>query len=227
MPAHFSEQTFEFLRELAQNNRRDWFQANKSRYIEQVRDPFLRFIDDFNPRLAAISSHYHGEVKANGGALFRIYRDTRFSRDKTPYKTSSGARWTHREGGRGQAPLFYLHLQPGQVFMAAGCWHPDSAMLASIRNFIDNNPRAWTACTRDPKFRKTFHMGGDRLKRMPRGFESEHPLAEDLKRKDYVVVSELTEAQAISPRFMGLFERRCRAASGFVDYLCAALDLEF
>lgn len=224
---YFSENTFAFFNDLAANNDRDWFNANKQRYIDEVRDPFLAFIRDMDPRLRTISPHYHGNPKANGGSLFRIYRDTRFSKDKTPYKTWAGARFTHIEGGRGGAPGFYLHLQPGQVFIGSGIWHPEAKVLNRLRQFLTNNPSAWRGVIEEPTFKRHFRLGGASLKRTPRGFDPEHPLAEDIKRKDFVVSTQLTEKQVISSRFLDTFTRRCEIVAPFVDYLCAAMDLEF
>ncbi|MEM9532696.1 MAG: DUF2461 domain-containing protein [Pseudomonadota bacterium] len=227
MATWFTKETFEFLRDLRKNNNKPWFEANKDRYLETVRDPFLAFIKDFNPRLKTISEHYHGVEKGHGGALFRIYRDTRFSKDKTPYKTWAGARFTHTETGRQGAPLYYLHLAPDNVFVAAGIWRPPTPMALKIRTFMANNPRAWQKATSDTSFRRLLDFGGEQLKRAPRGFDPEHPLVDDLRRKDFVVVANLTEAQATGSRFAALVHKRYEAAAGFMDYLCAALDLEF
>jgi uncharacterized protein (TIGR02453 family) len=224
---YFDTDTFEFFRQLALNNNRDWFEKNKSRYLEQVREPFLQLIRDMDPELEPISPYYRGDDRGNGGSLFRIYRDTRFSKDKTPYKPWAGARFWHSEGGRGGAPLYYLHIQPDNVFMGAGLWRPEAKILGQIRTFLQNNPSSWSKITGDAGFKRRFDLSGSSLKRTPRGFDPEHPLAEDLKRKDFIAVSRFTESQACSPRLRSLFARRCSEAAEFMDYLCAALDLEF
>ena len=110
---------FDFLRELGANNERPWFEENKARYRAEVRDPMLDFIQAFAEPLAEISPHFRADPRANGGSLFRIYRDTRFSKDKTPYKTNVGAHFRHEAGKDAHAPGFYLHLEPGMCF--AGC----------------------------------------------------------------------------------------------------------
>ena len=224
---YFDCKSFEFLRQLAANNNRDWFKQNKSRFLETVRDPFLQLIRDLNPEFEKISPYYRGNDRTNGGSLFRIYRDTRFSKDKTPYKPWAGARFWHVQGGRRGAPLFYLHIQPDNVFMAAGFFHPEAKTLGQIRTFLHNNPNTWRQITESAAFKRHFELGGSSLKRMPRGFDSDHVLAEDLKRKDFIVISRLTEKQACSGRLRSLFVRRCHQASEFMDYLCAAMDLEF
>ena len=224
---YFSKDTFQFFRDLDANNNRDWFNAHKPRYLESVRDPLLSLIRDFNPRLNEISPYYSGSDRPVGGSLFRIYRDTRFSKDKTPYKCWAGARFTHRDAKTRPAPVFYLHVQPGQVFAAAGIWHPESKVLNRLRSFLQNNPQTWLSVTGDPPLKRQFRLGGDSLKRSPRGFDPEHPLAADIRRKDFIVVSELSEGQAMSAGFLSLLGRRYATAAGFMDYLCAALDLEF
>lgn len=100
-------------------------------------------------------------------------------------------------------------------------------MLTQLRQFIANNPNAWKKITRDPAFKRTFQLGGESLKRMPRGFDEGHELAIDLKRKDFALFCELTEAQATGSRFLGLVCSRYEKAADFMDYLCAALDVEF
>ena len=121
---HFTPEFFEFLLELRSNNDRDWFQANKGRYERDVKNPLLRFIEDFEPRLHSISSHYIADAHANGGSMFRIYRDLRFSKDKSPYKTQAAAQFRHEEGKTAHAPGFYLHIAPGEVFAGVGMWQP-------------------------------------------------------------------------------------------------------
>jgi uncharacterized protein (TIGR02453 family) len=224
---YFDSKTFDFLRQLKVNNNRDWFQQNKALYLEQVRDPFLQLIRDLNPELQKITPYYSGNDRTNGGSLFRVYRDTRFSKDKTPYKPWAGARFWHSQGGRRGAPLYYLHIQPDNVFMAAGFFHPEAKILGQIRTFLQNNPNTWSTVTGDEAFKRTFELGGSSLKRIPRGFDPDHVLAEDLKRKDFIVISHFTEKQACSGRLPGLFAKRCQQAGEFMDYLCASMEMEF
>ena len=115
---------FDFLRALRANNERPWFEANKARYREEVRDPMLDFIAAFAGPLAEISPHFRADPRPNGGSLFRIYRDTRFSKDKTPYKTNVGAHFRHAAGRDAHAPGFYLHLEPEPASPAAASGIP-------------------------------------------------------------------------------------------------------
>ena len=179
---------FDFLRDLRENNDREWFQANKGRYLAEVRDPMLDFIGAFAAPLAEISPHFVADPRPNGGSLFRIYRDTRFSRDKTPYKTNAGAHFRHAAGKDAHAPGFYLHLEPGMCFAGCGVWRPDGPTVTKIREAIDVEQHAWTRVTTARDFTETFELEGDSLKRPPRGYEADHPLVEDLKRKDFVAL---------------------------------------
>lgn len=225
--SYFTNKTFKFFKDLAANNERPWFLENKQRYIEQVRDPFLAFIHDVDKDLKKISPHYYGDDRGNGGSLFRIYRDVRFSKDKTPYKPWAGARFKHLDSGTQTAPTFYLHIQPGNNFMGCGIWHPDGPVLNRIREFIHDNPRSWNKFKSGKKFKQTFELGGRSLVRPPRGYPKDDPLIEDLKRKDFVASTKLTNQQVISDDFKKVFIQHCKTAAPMVDYLCAALELEF
>ena len=206
---------FDFLRDLRENNDREWFQANKGRYLTEVRDPMLDFIGAFAGPLAEISPHFVADPRPNGGSLFRIYRDTRFSRDKTPYKTNVGAHFRHAAGKDAHAPGFYLHLEPGMCFAGCGVWRPDGPTVTKIREAIDGERDAWTRVTTARDFTETFELEGDSLKRPPRGYEADHPLVEDLKRKDFVAAMSFSEAEVVEVDFPGLV-RGDNAARGAV-----------
>ena len=218
---------FDFLRELGANNERPWFEENKARYRAEVRDPMLDFIQAFAEPLAEISPHFRADPRANGGSLFRIYRDTRFSKDKTPYKTNVGAHFRHEAGKDAHAPGFYLHLEPGMCFAGCGVWHPDSPTLGRIRDAIVEQPEAWTRITTGADFCRTFRLAGEALKRPPRGYDPEHSLIEDLKRKDFVVIADVEEAEAVRPDFLDRFAAIARAGGVFTDFLCKAVGVPF
>ncbi len=218
---------FDFLRELRVNNERAWFEANKARYVAEVRDPMLAFIEAFADPLAKISPHFVADPRANGGSLFRIYRDTRFSKDKTPYKTNVGAHFRHAAGKDAHAPGFYLHLEPGSCFAGCGIWHPDGPALAKIREAIVAKPDAWKRATRGKAFTAMMTLRGDSLKRPPRGFDPDHPLIEDLKRKDFIAITELHEDEALAPGFPKRFAAICRANVPLVKFLTQAVDVPF
>jgi uncharacterized protein (TIGR02453 family) len=139
---------FRFLGELRRHNKRDWFNANKDRYLAEVRDPLLGLVAAVAPRLRAISRHIVADPRPSGGSLLRVYRDTRFSTDKKPYKTNA-ALWFRVAAERDvEGPGYYLHLEPGQVFMAAGMWHPSSDALRAIREAIVKDARGWKRAKR-------------------------------------------------------------------------------
>jgi uncharacterized protein (TIGR02453 family) len=225
----FDPELFEFLRELKDNNDRDWFAANKARYEAHVLEPALAFIEDFAPRLHAISPHFRADTRKVGGSLFRIYRDTRFSKDKTPYKTNTGMHFRHARAKDAHAPGFYLHLAPGQVFGGGGIWHPDTKTATRIREAIVAHPDRWRAATRTSPFTDRLDIGGDdhKLKRVPSGFPADHEFADDLRRKDYFGWAESGEDVATRPGFLDEYTRICEAAAPLVRFICDALELEF
>lgn len=227
MSRHFSDKTFRFLRALGRNNSREWFAAHKADYETQLRQPFLRLIADLQPDLAAISPHYRADPRQVGGSLFRIHRDTRFSNDKMPYKTWSGARFFHARSKTAPAPSFYLHVQPGECFVGAGLWHPEPETQRRIRNFIVDNPTGWRAATQAPAFKRKFELTGASLVRPPRGYPADHALIEDLKRKDFVAGAALDDDTVLGPRLRQAVAAGFAGMAPMVDYLCAALDLEF
>lgn len=227
MSDFFSKKTFNFLNALAANNSREWFAANKGEYESQVKQPFLRVISALQTPLAAISPHYCADPRAVGGSLFRIHRDTRFSNDKTPYKTHAGAKFFHERSKTQAAPVFYFHLQSGECFVGAGLWHPEAPVQRKIREFIDANPGTWMANIHAPEFKKNYPLGGESLQRPPRGFPADHPLIEDIKRKDFVASIKLKDSAVLSAELPELLSTHCQGLAPLVDYLCAALDLEF
>ena len=223
----FTAKTFTFLRQLARNNERTWFHAHKADYEAHVRGPMLALITALQPAVAAISLHYRADPRTQGGSLFRIARDTRFAHDKSPYKTWSGARIFHARHRERPAPSFYLHVQPGHCFVGAGVWHPEPAVQRTIREFLVENPGAWERAVHAPAFRRRFAMDGESLVRPPRGFPADHPLIEDIKRKDFVASRHLDDEVLLGAGVVGAIEAELAALAPLVDYLCAALDLEF
>jgi uncharacterized protein (TIGR02453 family) len=217
----FAPELFAFLRELAANNDREWFAANKARYVAEVQEPALAFVEDAGLR-------FPGEVSAHfAGSLFRIYRDTRFSKDKTPYKTHVGMQFRHERNRDVHAPGYYLHLEPGSVFMACGLWHPERDTLHAIRTSIATRPARWQAIVEDPAFGRSFRLGGEALKRPPAGFDAQHPLIEDLKRKDFIANATLSESEATSSGFLSRFLALCGEAREFMGFLCGAARVPF
>lgn len=225
--AHFRPALFKFLKDLAANNERDWFAANKDRYEDELREPARGFISDFGPLLKKISPHFRADPRKVGGSLFRIHRDIRFSKDKSPYKTHTGIQFRHKAGKDAHAPGFYLHLEPGSCFAGAGIWHPDGETTKSIRTFLVENAARWKRITSAKRFRETFTLVGDSLKRPPRGVEPDHPLIEDLKRKDFIAVHNLSQKDIAAEDFLKSYADLCRTGGAFVKALCEATGVPF
>jgi uncharacterized protein (TIGR02453 family) len=224
----FSPELFAFLRELAANNDREWFAANKARYVADVQEPALAFIEDVGMRLPEeVSRHITADPRPTGGSMFRIYRDIRFSKDKSPYKTHVGIQFRHERARDAHAPGFYLHLEPGTVFLGCGTWSPDSKTLHAIRTTIATTPARWQGIVEDPSFRSRFRLGGHALKRPPAGFDRDHPQIEDLKRKDFIAVADLSEAEVTSSGFLSRFIELCGESSEFMRFLCGGARVSF
>jgi uncharacterized protein (TIGR02453 family) len=222
----FSRELFTFLRDLREHNDREWFQANKPRYLDVVQEPALRFVAEFAQLLEGISRHFVADPRPVGGSLFRIYRDTRFSKDKTPYKTQVGIHFRHELAKSAHAPGFYLHLEPGSVFAAGGIWRPDTETLGRLRQAIAADPQGWAKATRAVTS-GGFRLEGDALKRPPTGFDPAHPAIEELKRKDFIAVANLTERQVVEPRFANRLAELFRTTTPLMRFLCAAIDAPF
>jgi uncharacterized protein (TIGR02453 family) len=223
----FSKATFRFLTELEANNERPWFHANRERYEHAVVEPALAFIGAMAPLLARISEHFHAVPKRTGGSLMRIYRDTRFAYNKTPYKTNVGIQFRHELGRDVHAPGFYVHIEPDGCFLGAGIWRPEPEPLRAIREGIVAQPDAWRRATTDRRFTSEFALTGDRLERPPRGFSAASPHVDDLKRKDFTAISRLTQTDVLGRDFPKLAGARFKMAAPLMAFLCAALDLKY
>jgi uncharacterized protein (TIGR02453 family) len=199
--AHFTPALFTFLAELRLHNDRDWFERNRERYLSDVRDPMLRFISDMGPVLRKIAPRLVADPRPVGGSLFRIHRDTRFSSDKTPYKTNVAAHFRHEAGRDVHGPAFYVSLDPDEVDVGGGVWHPEADALRMIRRSIVDRPAAWKRARQAPGMARLVWWG-DSLRRPPRGFPEDHPLADLLRQKDFAAGVELREPDALSPRFL-------------------------
>jgi len=216
---------FEFFRELKAHNSRDWFASNKQRYEEVVLEPLLKFIADFAEPLEGISRHFAADPRRQGGSLFRIHRDTRFAKDKSPYKTAAGIHFRHRAANNAHTPGFYLHLEPNNVFVGAGIWKPDSSALAKIRDAIVAKPDSWKKLVSDQNLASRFQFDGDKTRSTPRGFDAAHPCIEDIKRKDFIIVAHLDEKQVCSPQWFAHYAELCEQCKPLMRFLTAALEL--
>lgn len=221
MTIYFTPNLFRFLEELEANNNRAWFEKNKRRYEANAKEPMLRFITDFGTRLRRVSPHFSADPRPAGGSMFRIYRDIRFARDKSPYKTNVGAHFPHLRAGRdAHAPGFYLHLEPGHSVGGGGLWHPDAASLKKVRDRIVQRPTEWKSIRT-----RGVELEGDALKRVPVGYDPVHPFAEDLKRRDYYTLEDFSDREVCGRDFMDRFATACRTAAPLMGFLTKALGL--
>jgi len=225
MPAYFSAELFSFLEELKENNTREWFAENKTRYETLIREPALRFIEDFREPLHDISPHFEANAKTVGGSLFRIHNDVRFSKDKTPYKTHVGIHFRHERAKDAHSPGFYLHLEPGNCFTGAGLWRPETKLAYEIRSFIADHPDDWASIIGHKEFANRFELQGDSLKRPPKGFDPDHELVEDLKRKDFIAISKFTRGDVTSETFPNKLRDRLESSADFMRFVCHAVGV--
>ena len=224
MPKDF----FAFFRELKENNDRAWFEDNKVRYRASVQAPMSEFVSSMAPHLKKISKNFVCDPRPNGGSIFRIHRDVRFSKDKRPYKENAGCYFRHVAGKDVHAPGFYVHFAPGEVFFGGGSWMPDPAALAKIRTAIAARPAAWNKVVADRSFKRAFgEVRGEGLSRPPRGFDVDHPLIEEIKRKSFYALHDADAKLAQSPALVGEVARTFASAAPLVRFLCSAVGVGF
>ncbi len=225
--AYFTRNTFSFLEELTANNDRDWFQANKARYERDWLAPSLAFIGAMQRPLKKVAPFLVAKPSKVGGSLMRIYRDSRFSKDKTPYKTNIGIQFRHDAGKDIHAPGFYVHLAADECFIGAGVWHPDAPTLAQIRAAIDENQKQWSKVKSDAALNERFEWWGESLKTPPRGYAADHPWIDDLKRKDHLVLRKVTRDELLGGQVIEFVSDQIKAAKPLMRFLCMAIKLPY
>lgn len=217
----FPEDALTFLHELRDHNERDWFNAQKARYEASVREPARAFVRAMAPHLALLAPSLVADDRKTGGSLMRIYRDTRFSKDKRPYKTNVGIHFRHRAGKNVHAPGLYVHLEPDEVFVGVGLWMPDKQPLAAIRTAISQRASAWRSVSDRPGWER--HGQESKLKRVPRGFDKDDPMADELKFKSFLLVKHLPPSEATTDDFDETIADHLREVIPFVSFLCDAV----
>jgi uncharacterized protein (TIGR02453 family) len=225
----FRREALGFLRRLARNNRREWFEPNRAVYEREIRDPMRALVEEMDVRLARLAPELVGDPKRS---VFRIHRDIRFSADKSPYKTNAACQFYHRDAGRGAGQDatgagagLYFQLAPGECFVAGGMWMPARPALDRIREAIADQPEDFASLLRAPAFRRRFRRL-DRealLKRMPRGYAESHPAAEWLRYRSFTATRAMTDREIQSPRLPDILERDFAALMPFVRWLNAAI----
>jgi len=225
----FPRELFTFLEELKANNNKQWFQDNRSRYDEYVVAPVLDFIELTGLAILPNISHaFTAEAKKSGGSMFRIFRDTRFSHDKRPYKENVGCQFRHRSAKDAHCPGFYLHLAPEEVFIGAGIWRPDGPTIKKIRTRIVTKPDEWQAAVHAEKVAKHFTgFEGEQLKHPPRGFDPDAPHMDDLRRKSFFLFKDFTAKDTQSPDFINQVDDAFTHAGPLVRFVCQAVGVEY
>jgi uncharacterized protein (TIGR02453 family) len=225
-PSYFTPASFEFLTKLEQHNNREWFKANQAEYERHVRTPALNFIEAMSGSVVELSPKLTAVAKKVGGSLMRPQRDSRFSKDKTPYKLNVGIQFRHFQAKDVHAPGLYLHLANDGCFLAAGIWHPESKALNAIRHCIDENPKGYQKAIANLTA-AGFELSGDSLSRPPRGFDKSHPLIDELKRKDFIAVKDISLEQVYQADFIDFCAKQYQHTNALMHYLCFALALDF
>ncbi len=210
-----------FLKDIARNNDRDWFEKNKSRYLE-AKENFEDFLEAVHKEIIRFDEGLAGLNPRKLG--FRIYRDVRFSKDKRPYKTNMGAGFSPN-GKLVQEPGYYIHIEPGKCFFASGLYMPEPSKLAAVRQEIDYSSAKFLKILNDKKFKK--HFKGlddfDKLKTVPKGYPKDHPQIEYLKHKSFIVETALSDTDVINKNFPKKVAELAKIAKPFNDFLKEAI----
>ncbi len=227
---YFTRGVFDFLNELESNNEKAWWEDNKDRYTHVIREPALEFINDFEVRLKKISPHFVAHSRTVGGSLMRPYRDVRFSKDKTLYKTNVGIQFRHEQGKDIHAPGFYLHIEPRACFAGVGLWRPEAPVARAIRQAIHDDPTGWSQASKGKAFSNTWSIApdeNDMLKRVPKELDDGHPYPDDLRMRSFIAGGRLSQAQVTSAGFDAELASMYTKGSAFARFLCDAVEIPF
>ena len=225
----FTAETLRFFKQLAANNKKEWFEAHRDDYENNVREPMRDLVEELDVRFARFAPEIGGDPKRS---MFRINRDIRFSKDKSPYKTNAGCWFHHRSASRkvgseaaeGSAG-FYFHLQPGKSFIGAGVWMPPRPQLNKLRAAIAEKPQVFMRMVQSLPKRFGGVSDESTLKRMPRGYSEDHPAAKWLKYQSFTSGRSLTDAQVTSAKLPALLEREYEAMLPLVRWVNGAFGL--
>ena len=225
LPHGFTRDSLTFLGSLRRNNRRDWFTAQRERYETSVRRPLMELVEEMDARFARFAPEMVGDPKRS---VFRIHRDVRFSADKSPYKTHAACWFFHRDAGKGVGGTnphggagFYFHIEPGASIVAAGLWMPPAESLRRVRQALAEDHVGFVKTVRARAVARQFGSLSDEavLRRVPRGFDPDHPAAEWLRYRSFTVSRELPPDELLSPVLADTLERDYRVLLPFVRWL--------
>ena len=218
----FSPKTIKFLKDLKANNNRDWFMANKQIYEEEIKQRTQSLVNEMAMAFASEDLPYLADIKKS---LFRIYRDVRFSKNKEPYKTNAGVYFPYKAGETGHKPGdgggLYLHIEPGDCFIAAGRHMPSSEHLKGIRKKIDTDWKELEKIMKSKKLLNEFPdvFESEKLKRMPRGYSEDHPAAELLKLKGYTVYTSIPQKDLNNRKLINMLVKKAKTVVPFLEFL--------
>ena len=213
----FPKEMTTFFRSLKRNNRREWFQPRKHVFEQHVKEPMIELVTALNRDFAKFAPEFVSDPKK---AIFRIYRDTRFSSDKTPYKTHIAASFARRGGERLAAGGFYFSVSHDQIEVAGGIYHPEPETMLVVRNHIAEHRQDLRRLLADRKVRRLLgDLQGDALTRAPKGFDPAHPAIQLIKMKDWILDTTLDPALGTSPRLYKELADRFRAMTPLIEFL--------
>lgn len=213
----FSPEAISFLRTLKRNNRREWFQPRKEKYEKLIKAPMLEFVGSLNEELARFAPAY---VTPPEKAVYRIYRDTRFSPDKTPYKTHVAAIFPRNSAVKREGAVFYLHFTEKEVLAFGGVWGPDRDELMAYRTLLRDNHKDFESLLNNKSLRKTVgELQGEQLSRMPKGFPVDHPAESLLRRKQWYLESTFDIGLLTTPRVVTELAKRFAVMAPMVEFL--------
>lgn len=210
-----------FLSDLKENNNREWFGENKSRFLDAKAD-FENLVADLIKEISKFDSTISTLTPKD--CIFRIYRDVRFSKDKSPYKMNFGAAF-NKGGKKYPSAAYYIHLEPDNSFVGGGMWMPRGDVLKAVRSEIFYNPQEFKKIINASSFKKIYNeLMGDKLKRPPQGFQSDFPDIELLKYKSYVVGHNVSDKDVLSTEFIGTIPGYFKVLNPFIEFLNRSLD---
>ena len=226
-PSPLTFDLFDFLSDLACNNQREWFAEHKQKYLDEVLYPAVELCSQLQKPLRKVSRHLVVKPTAHQGSVMRVYRDTRFTRDKSPYKTNVGISIRHQDASDLHAPGLYLHLEPRNCFIGCGCWKPDRKSLSLIRKRIAEHSSDWRRVLNAINKKSKFEIAGEKLKRGPRDLPKDHPCIEDLKRTDFILVENIPEESFVHSNPVPFLIERFRSAKPWMRFICEAMQLDY
>jgi uncharacterized protein (TIGR02453 family) len=216
----FSAATLRFLRTLKRNNRREWFNAHRDDYEAHVRQPMTAVVERLADEFRTLAPEIVASPKVS---MYRIYRDTRFSENKAPYKTHVAAVFPTRGLQKHEGAGLYFHVSPDEVWIGGGMYSPQPPQLVAVREHIAANVHQLRAIVESPAFRRRCRLEGERLTRVPRGFPKDHQAADYLKYRSFIAGAEFPPALAASPTFYATMLAVFRAVLPLARFLNAPL----